>query len=282
MVVAKIKVTMQQNGHRTIILGANGMLGHAFQVVCPQALFCGREVDITDEAGIRSLFRRLQPSLVINAAAYTDVDGCEDHPDHAFLVNGEGPGYIAGACRKTGASLVHFSTDYIFDGDKEGYRESDPPHPINTYGQSKLLGEERIRETFDDYRIVRTSWLFGPDGRNFVDTMLRLSKEQEIVRVVDDQVGRPTYTRDLAAKVLLLADEAPGIYHVTNEGTCSWFEFARHIIPNVLPCRSDEIHRKAKRPRCSVLLNTKTAPLRHWKEALAEYLALLGREPRER
>jgi dTDP-4-dehydrorhamnose reductase len=282
MVVAEIKITMPPNGRPTIILGANGMLGHAFQVVSPQALFFTKEVDITDEEGMRSLFRRFHPSLVINAAAYTDVDGCEENRDHAFLVNGEAPGYIASACLETGATLVHFSTDYIFGGEKEGYIESDHPHPINIYGRSKLIGEERIRETFDEYRIVRTSWLFGPDGRNFVDTMLRLSHEQESVRVVDDQVGRPTYTRDLAAKALLLPREAPGIYHVTNEGTCTWFEFARQIIPNVVPCTSDEIHRKAKRPRCSVLLNTKTSPLRHWKEALAEYLTLRGRELQER
>lgn len=209
---------------------------------------------------------------MINATAYTDVDGCEEHHDLAFAVNGYGPGYIAEACSNIGAKLVHFSTDYVFDGSKEEYFESDTTHPINIYGKSKLLGEEKIAENMDDHRIIRTSWLFGANGRNFVDTMLSLSEEMETVKVVNDQFGNPTYTLDLAHKTAEVIGFESGIYHISNEGVCSWYEFASVIIDNVVSCASDDFPRKAKRPIYSVLVNTKTSPMRHWKEALKDYL----------
>jgi len=257
---------------KILVLGARGMLGHDLQRVFPDAVLRGHDVDITDARKVSETLREIKPELVINAAAYTDVDGCEDHRDHAFAVNGEAPLYLARACRDTGACLVHYSTDYIFDGTQKSYREHDAPRPINAYGESKLLGEKNIRETMDDYRIIRTSWLFGTHGKNFVETMIRLSREMPEVRVVNDQFGKPTYTADLAQKTVEIAGLTPGIYHITNDGICSWFEFAQAIIPNVVPCSTADYPRKAKRPAYSVLVNTKTTPMRPWNEALAAYL----------
>ncbi|HUT44119.1 MAG TPA: dTDP-4-dehydrorhamnose reductase [Desulfobacterales bacterium] len=214
--------------------------------------------------------------MVINAAAYTDVDGCEDNRVHAFAVNGNGPGFISKACAEVDAILVHFSSDYIFDGTKPEYRENDRPNPINIYGESKLLGEESIAKNMENYRIVRTSWLYGSHGKNFVDTILALSRQMPEVRVVNDQVGKPTYTFDLANKVPEIISFDPGIYHITNDGQCSWYEFACAFIPNAIPCSTDEFPRKAKRPANSVLKNTKTSPLRHWKEAVKEYIQTIG------
>ena len=259
---------------KTLILGADGMLGYDLQKIFSDAVARGRDLDITDEALVSAFIQELSPDLVINAAAYTDVDGCEDNRETAFEVNGKAPEYIAKACSKVGAILVHYSTDYIFDGSKEECVESDQPNPINGYGESKLLGEKNIIENMSDYRIIRTSWLFGVHGKNFVETMLHLSGEMDMVRVVNDQFGKPTYTADLARKTAEIVGLAPGIYHITNDGVCSWYEFASAIIDNVSPCSSEEFVRKADRPRYSVLVNTKTSPMRHWKDALWEYLKI--------
>jgi dTDP-4-dehydrorhamnose reductase len=272
MVVETIK---KINSGNIVIFGANGMLGFALQKVFPHAhCFGHRDVEISDEHAVMKIIERESPSVVINTAAYTDVDGCEDNRDHAFAVNGYGPGYIASACSDAAAVLVHYSTDYIFDGTKPEYREDDLPNPINVYGESKLLGEVLIRKNMEDYRIIRTSWLFGSHGKNFVDTILALSRQMPVVRVVHDQIGRPTYTVDLAHATPGIISRVPGIYHITNDGTCSWYEFARAFIPNAVPCSTAEFPRKAKRPAFSVLKNTKTPPLRSWKEAVAEYIEL--------
>jgi len=266
MVVGEIK---------TLILGASGMLGTDLCSVFPDAVKLKHDdIDITDKAQVIETIKRVGPAIVINAAAYTDVDGCEDEDNRelAFDVNGRAPGYIAQGCSMVGAKLVHYSTDYVFDGSKKEYVESDLTGPINVYGESKLLGEKSIIETMDDYRIIRTSWLFGHYGRNFVETMLKLSGEMDTVSVVDDQFGKPTYTADLAHKTAEIIGLAPGVYHITNEGVCSWYEFASAIIDNVVPCSSNEFVRKAMRPEYSVLVNTKTVPIRHWREALMEYL----------
>ena len=256
-----------------LILGANGMLGRDLATVFPGARLCGhKDLDITDEAAVKAYILDAKPDLVINAAAYTNVDGCEDEPETAFAINGDAPGYIAAACREVGARLVHYSTDYVFDGSKTEYVESDETNPINVYGASKLRGEQNIARNMDDYRIIRTSWLFGRHGKNFVETIRHLSKENETVRVVTDQVGKPTYTADLARKTTEIAECPPGIYHVTNDDVCSWYEFARAFASNVVPCSSSEFPRKARRPAYSVHVNTKTPPLRHWREALADYL----------
>ncbi|KKH16914.1 dTDP-4-dehydrorhamnose reductase [Methanosarcina mazei] len=258
---------------KTLIIGASGMLGSDLCKVLPDSVkLTHRDLDITDREQVIESIGRIDPDLVINAAAYTNVDGCEDNPELAFQVNGFGPGYIAEACSTIGAKLVHFSTDYVFDGSKKEYVESDIPNPINVYGHSKLLGEKKIIENMDDYRIVRISWLFGIHGENFVETMLRLSREMDTVKVVHNQFGKPTYTMDLATKIKEIIELDPGIYHITNDGVCSWCEFASSIIDNVIPCTSEEFPRKAKRPKYSVLINNKTEPMRHWKEALKVYL----------
>lgn len=258
---------------KTLIIGASGMLGFDLCKVFPDAVkLTHRELDITNRNQVLESIGRIKPDLVINAAAYTDVEGCEDKQELAFQVNGYGPGYIAESCNKIGATLVHFSTDYVFDGSKTEYIESDAPNPINVYGQSKLLGEQEIAENLDDYRIIRISWLFGTHGKNFVDTMLKLSGEMVKVKVVNDQFGKPTYTVDLAHKIAEITELEAGIYHLTNEGVCSWYEFASAFIGNAVPCTSEEFPRKAKRPKYSVLVNTKTGPMRHWKEALKDYL----------
>ena len=258
---------------KIIIFGANGMLGHALQQVFPEAGFFGhRDVDISDKDAVKKIVGRERPRVLINAAAYTDVDGCEDNRTLAFAVNGQGPGYIAAACSDAGAVLVHYSSDYIFDGTKPEYSEDDPPNPISIYGESKLLGEVLIKKNMEDYRIIRTSWLFGRFGKNFVDTILSLSRQMPSVRVVDDQIGKPTYVVDLACKTPEIILREPGIYHITNDGECSWYEFASAFIPNAVPCSTAEFPRKAKRPAYSVLKNTKTTPLRSWKQAVAEYV----------
>lgn len=258
---------------KTLIIGASGMLGFDLCKAFPDAVrLTHRELDITNRDKVLEFIGRIKPDLVINSAAYTDVEGCEDNQELAFQVNGYGPGYIAEACNKMGAVLVHFSTDYVFDGSMNEYLESDTPNPINAYGRSKLLGEQKIAEKIDDYRIIRISWLFGAHGKNFVETMLKLSCEMAEVKVVNDQFGKPTYTVDLAHKISEITELEPGIYHMTNEGICSWYEFASAFINNAVPCTSEEFPRKAKRPKYSVLINTKTGPMRHWKEALKDYL----------
>ena len=244
------------------------MLGTDLRKAFPDAMaLTHRDVDITDREQVLRVIKERMPEAVINAAAYTNVDGCEDEQELAYSVNGKAPGYIAEACAATGARLVHYSTDYVFDGLKNEYRESDATNPVNVYGKSKLMGEQHIAGTVKDYRIIRTSWLFGRHGKNFVDTMLTLSKQMDKVKVVNDQVGKPTYTVDLAAKTREVLGMPPGIYHITNDGVCSWYEFASAIIPNTVPCTSEEFPRKAKRPKYSVLVNTKTAPMRHWRRS---------------
>lgn len=265
MVVGEIK---------TLIFGAGGMLGTELFTVFPDAVkLRHRDIDIRNREKVIGIIESNEPEVVINAAAYTAVDDCEDNRELANDINGAAPGYIAEGCARTGAILVHYSTDYIFDGTKKEYVESDTPDPINAYGISKLMGENNIIKNMDNYRIIRTSWLYGAHGRNFVDTMLTLSGKMDIVKVVNDQFGKPTYAPDLARKTREIVMMPAGIYHITNEGVCSWYEFASAIIKNAVPCTSGEFPRKAKRPTYSVLVNTKTAPMRHWKDALDEYLS---------
>jgi dTDP-4-dehydrorhamnose reductase len=274
MVVGTVTEITQE---KYVIIGAGGMLGHALKAMFPTAHHCGHtELDITDPDAVSRTVRQWSPRVIINAAAYTDVDGCEDNYAHAEAVNGRAPGYLAEACAECGAVLVHYSTDYVFDGSKQEYHETDNPCPINRYGASKLEGEQNIIKNHANYRLVRTSWLFGAHGKNFVDTVLMLSTKQQSVKVVDDQIGKPTYSVDLAKKTREIIAREPGIYHITNDGRCSWYEFARAFIPNAIPCTSAEFPRRAKRPAYSVLTNTKTTPMRHWKDAVGEYIRCGG------
>jgi dTDP-4-dehydrorhamnose reductase len=197
-------------------------------------------------------------------------------------INGEANGHLASICNDLGAYLMYFSTDYVFNGTKEeGYKEDDSPSPINTYGTSKLRGEELIQQNTDKFFIIRTSWLFGMHGINFVKTMLDLADKKRKITVVNDQIGKPTYTKDLAKAIYSLISENQadsGIYHLVNEGETSWYDFAKKIFElakidvQLSPISSEELNRPAKRPRISTLLNTKLPKLRHHHEALHDYL----------
>lgn len=283
---------------RVLILGKNGMLGHDLVKVFAKddvIALGSADLDITEQERVFEEFMTIQPDVVINATGYTNVDQAEKEVEKANEVNGYAVGVLAKAAREIGATLVHFSTDYVFDGgNSKGYKEEDVTNPLNAYGRSKELGEKLLIEEMEvqqdmyepegKYFLIRTSWLFGKHGKNFVDTMLKLGKEQKELKVVNDQHGKPTYTLDLARQVkfLLQTREYPsGIYHVTNEEETTWYDYAKAIFSlykakvSVLPCTSKEYKRPAERPQYSSLINTKLPPLRPWKEALAEYLESL-------
>lgn len=271
--------------------GAAGMLGRDVQEEA-RALghevlaFSRQELDVTDQPAVRRAVRECRPDCVINCAAYTNVDGAEEEAERAVAVNALGVRNLAAACREMDVVLVHFSTDYVFDGQKSTpYTIFDRPAPLNVYGRSKLMGEEYLRLIGPRHYLVRTSWLFGAGGRNFVETILRLAREKGEISVVDDQRGCPTYTRDLARAVLdLAATGAYGTYHVTNAGSTTWYGFAGEILRAagvsavVRPATSAELSRPAARPANSVL---DPFPLREtlgyllppWTDALARYLA---------
>ncbi|MBI1961322.1 MAG: dTDP-4-dehydrorhamnose reductase [Parcubacteria group bacterium] len=276
---------------KTLIVGASGMLGvelaKAFADDKP-TLWDIDEIDITDPNQVHDKVGTLAPELIINAAAYTNVDACEENEELATRVNGAAVGHLADVASRLGATLVHYSTDYVFDGSKQaGYSEEDMPNPINAYGRSKLAGERAImkaskpltRSSPLSYYLIRTAWLYGHGGKNFVETMLSLAEKGEPIKVVDDQIGSPTYAPDLAqATAELVASKAEsGIYHRTNSGITSWYGFAKAIFGvygkdvDVSPCTTSEYPRPAKRPSYSVLQSTKLPPLRAWQEALGDY-----------
>lgn len=244
------------------------------------------DLDITDQEAVRDYFSALKPDVVINCAAYTNVNKCETDRDAAFQVNALGPRNLAIACEETGAKLVHVSTDYVFPGDgKEPYVEWDLCGPQSIYGKTKYLGEEYVRDFCSRYFIVRTAWLYGYVGNNFVKTMRRLGTENGAVKVVSDQVGNPTSAADLAHHLLKLAATSEyGIYHCTGNGeACSWYEFTKKIMEysgidaTVTPCTTEEYPTPAKRPAYSVLDNcmlrvTVGDEMRDWQEALKCYI----------
>jgi dTDP-4-dehydrorhamnose reductase len=244
------------------------------------------DFDITSSRDCRLVVRDAAPQIVINAAANTDVDGCETEADSCFKINAEGVNHIALACQDQDIKIVHFSTDYIFDGTKRSpYVEGDAPNPINTYGQSKLQGELYLRALSRNYLIIRTAWLYGKNGRNFVKAIMDRAKSEKKLTVVNDQVGSPTYTVDLAGAVRTLIEGGhAGIFNVTNRGKCSWYEFARKILEcaglkdvEIEPIATEALARKALRPSYSVLSCLKFASecrktMRFWQIALSEYL----------
>lgn len=247
-------------------------------------------LDITKPENTSELISRLRPDIVIHTAAYTDVDGCEFHPNKAYLVNAKGTRNVAQACRDTKSFLVYISTDFIFNGNKaEAYKETDMPDPINIYGRSKLQGEEYIEELLREYLIIRTSWLFGKAGKNFVDSIVNKAKSGNPLEVVDDQRGSPTYSVHLADAIteLLLSrcNLKFKLMNVTNTGSCTWYEFAREILKvkgikdaALKPITSYQAMRAAKRPAMSALDNTRLIdvagkPLPAWQDALAEYIS---------
>jgi dTDP-4-dehydrorhamnose reductase len=253
----------------------------------------GRDVDafdIASESDCRRTIAECSPEVVINAAAYTNVDGCESNRERCFAVNATGVKNVALACRDRGITLVHFSTDYIFDGRKRTpYREEDPPAPLNVYGESKREGERFLRDLSERYLLIRTAWLYGRYGNNFVKTILEKASTLKRLDVVDDQIGSPTSARDLAAAVELLIEGGhTGVFHVTNRGRCSWYDFACKIVQyagmddvTIRPIRSERLSRPALRPAWSVLSGRKfrtesgmTMPT--WQRALRDYLEETG------
>jgi dTDP-4-dehydrorhamnose reductase len=248
------------------------------------------EVDITRPDALPACIAATRPEVVIHAAAFTAVDECERQPDLAFRVNGEGTRLVAQACRDAGLPMLYVSTDYVFDGEKPApYLESDAPNPLGVYGRSKLEGEKHVGEILAGYWIVRTSWLFGPHGKNFVATILQRARSGETLRVVDDQIGAPTYTMHLAAALEAIITRGEyGIYHATSQGVCSWFDFARAIVRAagmddslVAPVATSASDRLASRPRNSRLaaghLQQQGLPLLpSWQEGLRCYLLREG------
>ncbi len=246
------------------------------------------DLDVCDAAAVRASLEAERPDVVINCAAYTDVDGAEEDERAATELNGRAAGHVAEAAAAVGASVVQPSTDYVFDGSKRTpYLESDPTGPTGAYGRSKLAGEQAVLSANDRHFIVRTSWLFGAAGKNFVDTMLGLGRDRDELKVVDDQVGLPTYTGHLASALVELAGTAAfGIHHLAGGGAeCSWFQFASEIFRQadldvrLVPCTTEEFPRPAPRPAYSVLGSERpdTIRLPDWRDGLAAYLA--EREP---
>lgn len=282
-----------------LITGGRGMLAHAFQSVLAgrgsRAQVLGRaDCDIASAEQVAAAFERARPTLLINCGAYTKVDLAEKETEQANAGNAAGPGVLAEACRRQGAALVHFSTDYVFDGSlRRPLRPDDPVGPQSAYGRSKLLGEQAIqRNPPPRWLITRTAWLYGPNGPNFVQTMVNVARAGKPLKVVNDQVGCPTYTFDLAAATLELLDRgASGIWHVSNAGQTTWFDFARAIFeewgltPDLQPTSSAEW--KATKPDAAVrpaysvfdlspLEQTLGRPMRPWREALRAYHAQVG------
>lgn len=277
------------NGRTILVTGAGGQLGkelmmldqHEFQLIG----LTRHELDITDQAACFEVLERIHPYAVIHCAAYTSVDKAESDKDEAFRVNRDGTHHLALASEKVGSKFIYISTDYVFDGQgKEPYRESDNTAPRTVYGQSKLAGEQAVIHNHSKAFIVRTSWVYGRYGTNFVKTMLSLAEQNKPLKVVADQVGSPTYTYDLAKFLLqLVATEHYGIYHASNTGTCSWFEFAQAIFAvakrdvTVIPCTTEEFPRPAPRPAYSVMAHTMLekhhlGPMPHWRDALAHFM----------
>jgi dTDP-4-dehydrorhamnose reductase len=238
------------------------------------------DLDVTNAPEAREAIAVERPDVVVNCAAWTDVDGAEEQRNQALRVNGDGAGNVAAAAAAAGASVIYVSTDYVFDGDKgEPYLESDTPSPLSAYGESKLAGETATAEANPRHLVVRSSWLFGSHGRNFAATMLRVGRERSEVRVVQDQVGCPTWTGHLAEAIVRVSSGADyGIHHLAGAGECSWCDFAREIFRQadveceVHPITTAEYPLPAKRPAYSVLRSTRGLELPAWQEGLERYL----------
>jgi dTDP-4-dehydrorhamnose reductase len=282
---------------RAVIIGANGQLGmdlvrslSGWSIVA----LTHDELDIVDPRQVREALSGLKADIIINTAAFNRVDDCENDPAHAFAVNSFGPRNLAQACAEGDCSLMHISTDYVFGGEKHApYTEEDPPNPLSVYGASKLAGEYFVRNICPKHFVVRTCGLYGTAGSrgkggNFVETVIRLAQQGKPVRVVDDQVATPTYTRDLAETIKQVAQaKAYGLCHVTNRGQCSWYEFAARIFrllalrPDFAPISTSAFGAKARRPAYSAMVSLKlarlgVAQLPPWEEALKAYLLEKG------
>lgn len=274
-----------------LITGANGQLGNEMRCVAKASknnyIFTDvAELDITDAAAVARAVADNKVDVIVNCAAYTNVDKAEDDEAFADLLNNKAAENLAVAAKENDALLIHVSTDYVFGGDKNvPYNEECETNPLGVYGRTKLRGEESILNSGCRYMIFRTAWLYSSFGNNFVKTMQRLTAERDTLNVVFDQVGTPTYARDLAALIYKIIEEdmmdKTGVYHFSNEGVCSWFDFAIEIaglsgnVCDIRPCHSNEFPSKVKRPNYSVLDKTKVKEtfgvrVRYWKEALKE------------
>jgi dTDP-4-dehydrorhamnose reductase len=284
---------------KIVVIGSNGQLGSDLcKVIKPKNLVAltHKDIEVSRMDSVKQVLSDIKPSVVINTAAFVRVDDCEDNPDICYRINTLGARNVAVIAQKLKAKLVFVSTDYVFGGDsnrKTPYTEFDVPSPLNVLGRSKLAGEELVQHLCSCYFIVRISGLFGVAGSsgkggNFIETMLRLGKERDELRVVNDQVFSPTYTKDLAGKIAqLITTEYYGIFHITNRGSCSWYEYTKEILrlsglkTPVIPITSDQLNQKARRPRYSVLDNYHLQLLgmddmRPWQEALKDYLIEKG------
>ena len=277
-------------GMKVLVTGVSGQLGYD---VCKELTkrniehlgTSSKDLDITDKTAVEALMREYHPDAVIHCAAYTKVDLAEDEPEKCWAVNVDGTKNVAAACRELGAKMVYISTDYVFPGTGEKpYEPTDPVGPVNTYGRSKLAGELAVQSLMEQFFIVRISWVFGKNGNNFVKTMLRLAETRTELNVVSDQIGSPTYTADLAPLLCdMVQTEKYGVYHVTNEGTCSWAEFAEEIFrlvgknTKVNYILTKDYPVKASRPINSRLSKQKLDDmffqrLPYWQNAIARYV----------
>jgi dTDP-4-dehydrorhamnose reductase len=277
---------------KIIVTGSRGMLGTDMMQMLPskhEVLGCDlHNCNILDYDALEQFVLAYHPEIVIHAAAYTNVDQAETDQEVALKLNETGTRYVANATKNSHAKLVYISTDYVFDGTKGSpYTEEDPPHPLGVYGKTKLRGEQQVQQIFgdQDYLIIRTSWLYGRHGENFVQTILRCARKQKMLRIVNDQTGSPTYTKDLVRGIMtLLEQNMSGIMHLANTGYCTWYEFGKTILElsqmsyvAVEPISAAELQRPAPRPAFSVLDISKFVALtgekiRHWKQGLQEYL----------
>ena len=273
---------------KLLLTGKDGMLAKALQKNLPRDWtvfpFNKEQLNITDPVQVRNTIDRIRPDIIINTAAFTRVDDCETQKEIAFGINGVAVGTLAEMARSVHALLVHFSSDYIFSGNKgRPYLEDDTPNPLSVYGMSKWDGEKRIVASGCRFLVIRTQWLYG-EGRNFIRTIRTMAMNRQEIHVVNDQIGSPTYTDDLAcATFAVLAQGGEGIFHLTNSGTCSWFDLAKTIIAlsglstTVYPCATEAFPRPAPRPRYSALSCEKVerlyrCRLRLWNEAVQSYL----------
>ena len=269
---------------RVLLTGAGGQLGLQLAAMLPErgheVVALGRqELDVADPEAAEGAIEEHAPEVVVNAAAYTNVDGCEEAMDLAHSVNALGPRNLAQACERQGCELLHVSTNYVFDGRGERpYEPFDLPNPISAYGRTKLAGEEHVMRLTNRWYVVRSAGVYGR-GHNFVRTMLRVAGERDLLKVKDDEFISPTYARDLAEGIAgIVEDGRYGLYHLTNAGSCSWYEFTREIFrlaeieTEVVPIPGSEYPSPAARPANGVLSSVGSPKLRHWSEALADYL----------
>jgi len=287
------------------LIGNKGMLGNEIEELLEEQWFpywvSDKEVDITDYKALEKFGKDKKMKWIINCSGYTQVDKAEKEKSESFSLNQDGVRNIALFCEKRGVKLIHISTDYVFNGKKnvcDSYSEEDAPNPLGIYGKSKLAGELEIKNLINRYFIIRTAWLYGKNGPNFVSTMLRLFKESDFVKVVDDQYGSPTYTRDLAELILKIINNESnqyGIYHFTNEGVITWYKFAeeiylqakklglieKNILFRIIPIKTEEYPTAAVRPKNSFLSKNKikqifNLEIRPWNEALKDFLYSLS------